>query len=128
MIVIEPKHRPRPYLTSKTHARLRHDYATWHPDHAAQADRSSSRKLPFFDKSKFDSAVFINEAITRSYEYPALVAQNGNHVVAFDFGHFIGWDANAKRRTSAVTVVIRPTGEVITAPPGTPWSKDQTET
>lgn len=127
MIVIPPKSRPRPYLTPLTHARLKHDYATWHPEHVEQTERYQGRTLPFVRKSKFDSAQFISEAVVRSYDHNATLAKNGNHVIVFDFGHTVGWDEIAKRQTSSVTVVVRPTGEVITAHPGTPWSKDQSE-
>lgn len=128
MRIIEPKFRPRPFQSARTHARLRHDYATWHPDHMQKALSDQSNRLPFTDRSKFDSAKIIDDAIKLSYEYPAQVARNGNHVVAFDMGFEVGFDARARRRTSAVTVILTPIGEVITVHPGTPWSKDETET
>lgn len=128
MTVIEPKKRRQPYSTARTHARLRHDYATWHDDHQEEALDAETVALPFADRSKFDSSQIIAEAIVRSYEHPAIVARNGNHVVTFDMGYLVGFDARAQRRTSGVTVVIKPSGEVITVHPGTSWSKDQTET
>ncbi len=127
MQVIEPKSRPRPFSSARTHARLRHDYATWHGDHVNEALRATTNRLPFADRSTFDSATIIGEAVSRSYEHPAILARNGNHVVTFDLGYQVGFDAFAKRRTSAVTVVIKPSGEVVTVHPGTAWSKDQSE-
>jgi hypothetical protein len=127
MQVVFSHARPRPYQSPRTHARLKHDYATWHEDHVQQVLRKTSPRLPFQDGSKFDTAIIIDEAITRSYEFPALVAANGNHVVTFDMGYEIGFDARANRRTSAVTVVLTDRGEVITAHPGTSWSTDQSE-
>lgn len=127
MQIIEPKYRPRPFLTARTHARLCHDYATWHEAHRREALRATGAKLPYENKSKFDSSSIISDAISKSHEHPALRAGNGNHVITFDMGHQVGFDAVAKRRTSSVTVVVSPRGEVITAHPGTPWSKDQTE-
>jgi hypothetical protein len=131
MRVIEPRQRIRPFVTPRTHARVRHDWATWHEDHVHEALRVMSRRLPdqnelpYHDRSKFDSARIIQEAIERSYEHPAVLAKNGNHVVVFDLGYIVGFDKRANRETSAVTVVILPNGEVITAHPGTPWSSDQ---
>jgi hypothetical protein len=125
MRVIEPRQRIRPFVTPRTHARLRHDWATWHEDHVHEALRPRSKRLPYEDRSKFDSARIIQDAIERSCEHPAVLAKNGNHVVVFDLGYIVGFDKRANRQTSAVTVVILPNGEVITAHPGTPWSSDQ---
>lgn len=126
MNIIDPGFRRRPFVTQRTHARLRHDHATWHPDHVAGALRAVQKKdlgrIPFSDRSKFDSASIIEEAVQRSYDHSAQVAANGNHVVVFDMGYEVGFDERAKRRTSGVTVVLRPTGEVVTVHPGMPWS------
>jgi hypothetical protein len=135
MIIVEPCHRSRPFQSVKTHARLKHDYATWHPDHVDKTLSTSSYKLPYMGNnktgksasSKFDSAKIIEEAISKSYEHVAQVARNGNHVVVFDMGYQVGFDEVAKRRVSVVTVVLKRSGEVITAHPGTPWSRDQNE-
>ena len=127
MKIVEPRNRPRPFKTPSTHARLRHDYAIWHSDHVDQVLSMTGPKLPFSNKSKFDSARIIDDAITKSYEYPALVASNGNHVVVFDMKHQVGFDEVAGRSTSMVTVVLKATGEVITAHPGNAWLKDQRE-
>lgn len=127
MKIIEAKSRKRPFKTQKTHARLRHDYAVWHSDHLHHVNAMTSHKLPFENKSKFDSAKIIDVAIDRSINYPAIEGKNGNHVVTFDMGYLTGFDAKANRRTSAVTVVLKPSGEVITAHPGTSWSSDQSE-
>ncbi|MEW8683440.1 MAG: hypothetical protein AB2536_16190 [Candidatus Thiodiazotropha endolucinida] len=137
MEVIDPKKRQKPFKSAKTHARLSHDYAFWHHDHLKKTIRSPGNMLPGFqwsksgssilEKSKFDSAKIIDDVIRKSYLYPAVRAKNGNYVITFDMGHFVGFDGIAKRRTTAVTVVTKPSGEVITAHPGTPWSKDQKE-
>jgi hypothetical protein len=127
MNLILPANRPKPFINPRTHARLKHDYATWHPDHRDKALTTTDRELPFSSSSKFDSSEIMTEAIGRSHEHPALLAKNGNHVVTFDMGYDVGFCARSKRRTSAVTVVLTPTGIVITAHPGTSWAKDQSE-
>ncbi|MCG7904716.1 MAG: hypothetical protein JAY60_20115 [Candidatus Thiodiazotropha weberae] len=138
MEVIDPKKRPKPFKSAKTHARLRHDYAFWHQDHLKKTVRNPGNMLPGFqrnksgsgilEKSKFDSAEIIDDVIRKSYLHPAVRARNGNYVITFDMGHLVGFDGIAKRRTTAVTVVTKASGEVITVHPGTPWSKDQNET
>lgn len=132
MVVLNPSHRRQPFQSERTHARLRHDHALWHPDHVAEAmkavERNSHRHaIPYSNRSKFDSAAIIDEAIERSYEHIAQVTKNGNHVVVFDMGYEVGFDEKGKRRTSSVTVILRESGEVITVHPGTPWSRDQDE-
>jgi len=129
MRVVDPQARPRPFIGRRTHARLRHDYATWHEDHRNDALAASTKLLPFEDRSKFDSFQIIKEAIDRSVEYSAIIedGKNRNFVVVFDMGYEVGFDARAKRRTSSVTVVLSPVGEVITVHPGTPWSRDWSE-
>jgi hypothetical protein len=133
MKFIEPEMRRPPWVSEKTHARLRHDHALWHPEHVARAMKAAERgshrnAIPYADRSKFDSATIIEEAIPRSFNHAAEAARNGNHVVVFDMGYEVGFDERAKRRTSAVTVVLRESGEVITVHPGTPWARDQNET
>ena len=54
MKVVDSKNKPVPYLTAKTHARLKHDYASWHPDHVSKVLKKKSPKLLYQDKSKFD--------------------------------------------------------------------------
>lgn len=132
MKFVDASRRRKPFLTEKSHARLRHDHAFWHPDHVAKALKSFEKgshenAIPYSDRSKFDSATIIEEAIARSTNYPAEESKNGNHVIVFDMGYEVGFDERARRRTSAVTVVVKQTGEVITVHPGTPWSKDQSE-
>jgi hypothetical protein len=89
----------------------------------------TSPKLPYEDRSKFDSNEIIQEAIAKSAEHYATVGDgsNTNRIVVFDMGYEVGFDARAKRRTASVTVVMTDLGEVITVHPGTPWSKDWTE-
>lgn len=132
MEIISPGKRRAPCITERTHARLRHDHALWHPDYVSEALSAREKKrpknsIPFSDRSKFDTAAIIPEAIDRSYEYPAQLARNGNHIVVFDMGYEVGFDERAKRRTSAVTVILRASGEVITVHPGTPWARDHNE-
>ena len=124
MRIVLSKDRPKPFVGPRTHARLRHDYATWHEDHRTAALKSSKEKLPFENRSKFDTFQIVEDAIERSIEFPAVVedGSNRNFVIAFDMGYDVGYDARAKGRTSAVTVVLSPIGEVITVHPGTPWS------
>ena len=127
MRIIEPGQRPYPRITAKTHARLRHDYATWHPEHVEQVNRKTSSKIPFSNRSKFDSATIITDAISKSRLYPATVGNNGNYVIVFDMGYLVGFDERSQRQTSTVTVIMEPNGEVVTAHPGAPWSKTPTE-
>lgn len=124
MRVVLPNQRPRPFKGPRTHARLRHDHATWHNDHVAAALRASKHELPFDDRSKFDSARLIDEAIERSMDHPAHVMPGSpNYVICFDMGYEVGFDARANRRTTVVTVVLSPTGEVLTVYPGKPQAR-----
>jgi hypothetical protein len=131
MQYIEPRDRKPPFKTAQTHARLCHDYAVWHPAHLKQVLAKTSPRLPFEHprdrKSRFDSATIIDDAIAKSIEHIALVANNGYHIVVFDMGHQVGFDEVAGRSTSTVTVVLKPSGEVVTAHPGNAWIKDQQE-
>lgn len=115
---VPPKSRRQAYVTDKTHARIKHDYATWHPDHLDKIERKTSNKIPYSNKSKFDSAKIIPEAIKKSDKYSALVGNNRNFVIIFDMGYKVGYDSIAERDTSCVTVVTKQTGEVITVYPG----------
>ena len=124
MRIVLPTHRPRPFKGARTHARLRHDHATWHDEHIAAALKASERELPFEDRSKFDSFRTIDEAIQRSTEHPAQVMPaSPNFVICFDMGYEVGFDARANRRTSVVTVVLTSAGEVLTVYPGKPSGK-----
>jgi hypothetical protein len=118
--VVDPKSRAPAFVGPRTHARLRHDYATWHPAHVSASLGSSVENLPFEDRSKFDSFHVVDDAITRSGQHPPQVrdGSNQNFVITFDMGYEVGYDARARRRTSAVTVVVSSIGEVITAHPG----------
>lgn len=127
MIVVDPKNKPVPFLTEGSHAALRHDHATWHPDHLDQALAATrpvakGEPLPFAGRSKFDSRAILNEVVTRSQAQPGVRALNGYIVTTFDLGYVTGWDARAGRKTTSATVVTKVSGEVITAHPGTPWS------
>ncbi len=113
--------KPTPFLSQSSHARLRHDWALWHPDHVDEVLRKQSVKLPFVHKSKFHSFAIAEEAIDQSAKYPALKADNGYLITTFDMGYQTGIDFRSNEPVSAVTVVTRPNGEVVTAYPGTSW-------
>lgn len=125
MKIVDSKDKKIPFKSAKTHARLKHDYATWHEEHEDQIMRKTSLKLPFQNKSKFDSFEVFRDVLKESRKYPAIVAKNGNQVTVFDIGYIAGYDARSKRQTSTVTLVTTPDGEVITAYPGTPWASDR---
>ncbi len=118
--LVEPKQKPRPFLSADSHVRLRHDYALWHPDHVDKVLQKTSPKIPFSDKSKFDSYTIALDAITKSANYPATLENNGLLVTTFDLGHLTGFDARRNTRVSSATVVMKATGEVVTAYPGIP--------
>jgi hypothetical protein len=130
MRVFFPNERPKPFITSRTHARLHHDYASWHEDHRSRALASPKPDLRYENKSKFDTYLIIEDAIKASELHPAQVSDgsNKNFVIAFDMGYDVGYDAQARRKTSSVTVILSSLGEVITVHPGTPWSRDWDET
>lgn len=125
--MVPPGARKRAFMTENTHARIRHDYASWHPDHLDEILKYTNKKnpleIPYGNKSKFDSAQIIPDAVEESNEHVAEVGKNGNFVIVFDMGYVVGFDAVGKRSTSCVTVVTKQSGEVITVHPGTPWSK-----
>lgn len=123
MKVVDSKNKPVPYLTAKMHARLKHDYASWHPDHVSKVLKNKSPKLLYQDKSKFDSFSIFHDALQESKKHAAMISENGNHVTVFDMGYLTGYDARARRQTSTVTLVTKANGEVITAYPGTPWAQ-----
>jgi hypothetical protein len=104
------------------HGRQRHGGAPWHPDyvHETLAIPRAKNKLPYETKSSFDTVTLINDAITKSVKLPAIVGENGNLIMMVDFGYEIGFDASRRRRTSVVSVVCDPTGEIITVFPGRP--------
>lgn len=118
--VVDPKQKPRPFVSADSHARLRHDHALWHPDHVDKVLRKTSPKIPFLDKSKFDSYTIALDAITKSANYPATLENNGLLVTTFDLGYVTGFDARRNSRVSSATVVTKTTGEVVTAYPGIP--------
>jgi hypothetical protein len=129
MRVVFPNERPKPFIGPRTHARLRHDYGTWHEVHRSQVLASREASLPYEDRSKSDSYLIIEDAIKASELHLAQVrdASNKNFVITFDMGYDVGYDAQAKRKTSSVTVILSSLGEVITVHPGTPWSRDWDE-
>jgi hypothetical protein len=71
-------------------------------------------------KSQFDSERAIDDLIEESNRHPGVTQPNGNTAITFDAGREIGFDRNAGRRTSTVTVITRPDGRVVTAFPGEP--------
>lgn len=128
-MVLEPGDtlRPRPVPGSYMHARQAHSGAPWHPDYRADTEKKDSKRiakgdksLPFHDRSYFDSIELILEAIGRSNERPALVAENLNLLIFVDFGYEIGFDTQTGHRTTMATVVLEPTGKVATVHPGRP--------
>ncbi|HZW19940.1 hypothetical protein [Noviherbaspirillum sp.] len=97
--ILMPKDRPRPKITNRTHARLRHTYNMWHDDlkeqlaeeeAVAQKKYKAKENQILFDdnlniedprgkskytqgrKSKFDSDTFIRQAVDESYKHPAI--------------------------------------------------------
>ena len=139
MQIIEVEDRKKPFVTDETHARLKHDYAYWpqDPKHKKQCDlylkASKKGRLPYQDnqKSKFNSAVIIDEAILKSYKHPGIVSKikkknrtEVRHVISFDMGYEVGYDVAKGRNTSCVTVVTKENGEVVTVYPGMPGTKE----
>ena len=118
--VVDPKQKPRPFVSANSHTRLRHDYALWHPDHVDKVLQKTSSKIPFSKKSKFDSYTIALDVIAKSAEYPATLEDNGLLVTTFDVGYITGFDAKRNYRVSSATVVTKVTGEVVTAYPGIP--------
>jgi hypothetical protein len=111
--------RPQPLTSSLLHARQGHNGAPWHEDYRDLTEAKAGNKLPFEDKSRFDSITFIGEAVELSKDAPAIVGHNGNLLVVVNFGREIGYDAKGQRRTDIATVVLNShTGEVITVFPG----------
>jgi hypothetical protein len=118
--VVDPKQKPRPFVSANSHVRLRHDYALWHPDHVDKVLQKTSPKIPFSTKSKFDSYTIALDVIAKSAEYPAILEDNGLFVTMFDVGYITGFDAKRNSIVSSATVVTKRTGEVVTAYPGIP--------
>ena len=117
-LYVAPGARPKAYLTKNTHSSIRHDYATWHPNHLDAIESKQSKKIPYANKSKFDSSKIIDDAIEKSNLYHAFVAENGYFVVIFDIGYQAGYCSKSMQSTSCVTVITKQTGEVVTAYPG----------
>jgi hypothetical protein len=120
------ENRPRPVYGKKCHARLRHGGAVWHPDldEERQRDKEFQKReleniIPFHDRSVFHSARFIDEAIRRSIEFPAIL-EDGIYVVLVDMGFECGFDAYRDQLTRIATVVHDSEGEVLTVQPGGP--------
>jgi hypothetical protein len=103
--IVPPSQRPRAYKTQYTHAEVRHDY---------------TGNVEFDKKSKFDSVSDIDDVIARSGHYDAIVGHNGNLIITFDTHVISGWDAARARQTTTATVIMKPTGEVVTVHPGRP--------
>lgn len=112
--------RPRLFKSPELHARQRHSGAPWHPDYVDETIALKGNRLPYHDRSEFDSVELIDEAIKKAEYTTGLIGKNGNILIFVDFGHEVGFDALRRRRTSVVTVVAYPVGEVITVFPGRP--------
>lgn len=95
-LYVAPGARPKAYRSKSKeskmidHSRIRHDHATWHPDHLELIERKNSTKLPYADRSKFDSTKIIEDAISKSNLHHAYVGKHGNFVVVFDIGYQAG--------------------------------------
>ena len=119
--------RKKPYVGPETHASARHGGATWLPEHDIERQREEARlerkfgkpRIPFADRSTFSSASLIPEILAMSAEKLGIVGYGGkNVIVMFDAGFDIGYDARNRMSTSLVTVIVKLTGEVVTAFPG----------
>lgn len=121
VLVPGDKLRP-PLLTScLLHARQGHNGAPWHEDYRDETDRQYKKRLPFENKSRFDSVTLMTDAIELARDAVAVVADNGNLVMIVNFGFVAGYDAVNKRRTDIAAVVQDPiTGEVVSVYPGRP--------
>ncbi len=117
--IVEVDDKPAIYQDGSSHVLSRHDHATWHPQNLQGLSRKTSNKLPYSDKSKFNSHQIAQDAIAESAGHPAVVSENGYLVTTFDMGHDTGYDGNTGESVSSVTVVTDRDGKLITAYPGT---------
>ncbi len=85
-------------------------------------DKHSAQRVRYGHKSRFrsgeDIAALIRGAKGRSYS----VQKGGNVVRTYDAGRVIGFDKRTMAPTPLVTVITKPSGELVTAHPG-PASK-----
>jgi hypothetical protein len=126
MKTINPKEKIKPFLNDKSHARLRHDYALWHPEIVEKTIniKDSKNRIPYegpsAKRSRFDSYSIALEAIEKSVNYPSVVNKDGYLETTFSLEYEVGYDVIKECRTKTVTVVTKIDGSVITAFPGLP--------
>ncbi|HLP68036.1 MAG TPA: hypothetical protein VK181_11010, partial [Rhizobium sp.] len=74
----------------------------------------------FAGKSKFNEAEDLTSLINSGVQQRMVRQANGNFSRTWDVGRPIGFDRVTGQQTSVMTVVTRPSGELITAFPGRP--------
>ena len=74
----------------------------------------------YANKSKFTDGEDLAQLIQRTTQEPMLTQPNGNFARVLDVGRSIGFDRQQQSITSIMTVITKPTGELVTAFPGRP--------
>jgi hypothetical protein len=84
-------------------------------------ERHTLPGLPqFANKSKFNAGEDVAALIRSGTQQPMTRQPNGRYARTFDVGRIIGYDRNAGRQTSIMTIITEADGRLVTAFPGAP--------
>jgi hypothetical protein len=74
----------------------------------------------FAGKSKFNQGEDLTVLINSGTQQRMVKQANGNYARTWDVGREIGFDRVTGQKTTVMTVIVRPNGELVTAFPGLP--------